>query len=68
MMQLPTAEDILKKHLVAKLESGKDSSQDRFDAINDAMLEFARIHVKNFAESLDINFIQDAEMYNKNIE
>lgn len=44
MKQIPTAESILKKHLIAKIQSGNYSTEDKAEAINDAMIEFAKLH------------------------
>lgn len=43
---IPIAESVLRKHLVEKLQSGKDSTEDKAKAINDAMIEFAKLHVE----------------------
>jgi hypothetical protein len=48
---IPTAESVLRKHLIAKLETGKDSIQDESEAINDAMIEFAKFHVEAALEA-----------------
>lgn len=43
--EIPTADQILKNHLIAYLSEGKTGSQERADAINEAMVEFAKLHV-----------------------
>lgn len=40
-----TADYILRKNLAEYIEQGKCSSQHRADAINDAMIEFAKLKV-----------------------
>lgn len=45
------AEEILRQRLIKYLESGKDSSEDRAAAINEAMIAFAKHHVKKFSKS-----------------
>ena len=61
-MQPVTANDILKKHLIIKLEQNKMSSQDRADAILDAMEEYAQRY-KNISErQLEVLFTQKEEL------
>lgn len=43
---METAENILRKHLIQKLEANLTSNDDRAEAINNAMLEFAKNHVE----------------------
>ena len=47
MKTMPTAEYVLKTKLVKYINAGKLTEQDRVDAINDAMIEFAKLHVKS---------------------
>jgi hypothetical protein len=44
MEAIISAEQCLKNVLIKYLEAKKDSSKDRADAVNEAMLEFAKLH------------------------
>ncbi len=46
MDTLPTADKTLKKHLIAKIEQGKTSNEDRAEAINLAMIDHSKLAVK----------------------
>jgi hypothetical protein len=70
-MRNKIAEDILKKHLVIKIEEGKLSEDDRVDAILDAMEEYKIVCDLGKLDRL-IQLQQDLnsalEKYNQNLK
>jgi hypothetical protein len=70
MAQIPTAEELLSKRVYINRE-GVDSVDDTVSDVTATMIEFAKIHVENFANSFNLSTDYRkhlVENYIKNIE